>query len=342
MLAGAKRYLRSPTGKLALTYMAIIMTMTVVFSMVIFLIASRQFDRPLPPRMDMHMSDNGEAVQSAFRQRADDAKTELFVSLLFLNLAMLGFGAWFSMYLAKLTMDPIEQAMQEQSRFVTDASHELRTPLTAIRSMNEVVLRRKNITDKDARELAGKNVQEVTKLHALTTSLLGLVHTEKGGSALRPVGLQECVGEAMESVVAAAQQRGISVEDSVPNVTVLSQPEQLCQVIRILIDNAVKYSHDKGTVRISGSRTGAAVTLFVEDDGVGISKADLPHIFARFYRADESRSKERRSGFGLGLAIAKTISDRLGMRITAESQPGKGSRFSITLPLYNETKDRSS
>ena len=336
MLQRAKHFITTRTGKLALTYLAIIMTMTLVFSVVIFTIASNQFDRPLPPHNDARsLTGNSDSIQELFDQRAADAKLELLTSLLLLNIGMFGFGAWFSVHLAKLTMEPIEQAMQEQSRFVTDASHELRTPLTALRSVNEVALRRKNMNDDDARELARKNIAEITKLHTLTTSLLGLIHTEQMALVPQPVALQQVVGDAMEAVVAAAQERKISVTDTTPNVTVLSQPDQLTQVVRILLENAVKYSHPKGEVGVAAVPAGDTVTLTVSDTGIGISKADLPHIFSRFYRADESRSKVRHEGYGLGLAIAKSISDQLGMNLAVKSQLGKGSEFSVVLPLHH-------
>lgn len=106
-------------------------------------------------------------------------------------------------------------------------------------------------------------------------------------------------------------------------------------MVRILLDNAVKYSHKNSTVTVSAATHGnKLVTLTITDTGVGIHKDDIPHIFSRFYRADESRSKEHHDGYGLGLAIAKAISDRFAMAIRVTSHPGKGSAFSIDVPLY--------
>lgn len=339
MIKQAQDFMRTRTGKLALTYLGIIMAMTLIFSGVIFAIASHQFDRPLPDHIELRGSMGGmqpEAMRAIFDQRALDAKWELFVGLLFLNVAMLLFGAWFSYYLAHLTMEPIERAMHEQSRFVTDASHELRTPLTALRSINEVALRRKKMTDAEAKELAAKNVAEVTKLHTLATSLLGLVHTEQTTVQLVPLALQHVISEAMEPVVIAAQEKHVEVIDEVPSTTVLSERDKLVQVVRILLDNAVKYSHKNGTVRLYTTQTAQECILHVQDNGVGISKDDVENIFARFYRADESRNKEQRGGFGLGLSIAKTISDQLGMNIAAISELKQGSIFSISLPLAKD------
>lgn len=339
-LSEVKAFLKTRTGQLALTYLAIIMAMTVIFSIVIFAIASNQFDRPLPQhgtfRGGMYGGSNlsGEdSLEMLLAQRAAEARLGLFVSLLFLNVGVLLFGVWFSVRLARQTMEPIEEAMDEQSRFVSDASHELRTPLTALQSMNEVALRRKKITEEDARELAAANVEQAAKLHALTSSLLGLVTAGKQVPKLEAVDLQSTVGDAMASVVTAAQQKDVQVEDNVPSISVTANPDQLVQVIRILLDNAVKYSKKGGRVMIDADATGERVRLRVTDKGVGISRSDLPHIFSRFYRADSSRSKEEHDGYGLGLAIAKSISDQMQWSITATSTKGKGSSFSIDLPL---------
>lgn len=325
-----------------MTYLAIIMAMTIVFSMVIFAIASNQFDRPLPQHEPLRgglysISGDGDVdIQNLLTQRADEAKLGLLFSLLILNIGMLAFGLWFSVHLARLTMEPIEQAMEEQSRFVSDASHELRTPLTALQSMNEVALRRKKITEKEARELAEANVEQATKLHALTSSLLGLVASNKVAVKLEPVAIQDAVADAMTAVVAAAQGKGITVDDETQAVTVRASREQLVHVLRILLDNAIKYSADGSSVRLITDVQGPKVRLSVVDKGIGITAADMPHIFSRFYRADTSRSKERHDGYGIGLAIAKSISDHMHWDITAESKAGKGSTFTVELPVAHK------
>ena len=338
MLQRAKTFLKTRTGHLAMTYLAIIMAMTVIFSVVIFAIASNQFDRPLPPKASnrggLYSTVMGQdSLQDLLTERANEARLGLFVSLLLLNSGMLLFGVWFSAYLARLTMEPIEEAMEEQARFVSDASHELRTPLTALQSMNEVALRRKKIiTDKEARELATANVDQAAKLHTLTSSLLGLV-TAGRVSKREPVELQPVVGDVLGTVVAVAQQKDVTVDDQLPALTVMADRDQLAQVIRILVDNAIKYSLKGGTVQLTAKPQGNKVKLSVIDQGVGIAAADLPHIFSRFYRADSSRSKEQHDGYGIGLSIAKSISDHMHWNISVESEPDKGSTFSIELPL---------
>ncbi len=336
MLTKLHHYITSRRGKLALTYLGIIMGLTLVFSVVIYGIASRQFDRPLQRPGDMRAEGMARRnVDDLFAERATEARGELLTGLAMLNLSVLLLGVWLSTYLARLTMEPIEQAMAKQAQFVSDASHELRTPLTALQSINEVALRRKKITDSEARELATKNVAETAKLYALTSSLLGLVHAEQS-TERQVVDVQAAVSDAMEHVVPAAQQKDVRVEDTVSAVRVVSQHSRLVQVIKIMLENAVKYSHAGGVVTIATKTQGHTVQLSVADTGVGIAKQHIPHIFNRFYRVDEARSQEAEPGYGIGLAIAKTISDQMGMNISVISKVGKGTTFTIELPLATE------
>lgn len=328
-------FVRSRRGRLAFTYLAIIMVLTVIFSVVIYFIASTQFDRPLPQRgfgREIIFIDR-DNVERVFLQRANETRAGLVMGLVSLNIFVLGLGSWLSVVLAKRTLQPIEEAMEEQSRFISDASHELRTPLTALQVTNEVALRRKTISEQDAREIFQHNVDETTKLHTLTTSLLGLIKTEQPESATSPtpVALQAVVGDAMSAVVAKAQEKSVTVQDNVAKLNVLSQAEPLTQVLRILLDNAVKYSKKSGKVMIDTLEKGDDVELRVIDEGIGIAATDIPHIFSRFYRADVSRSKVTHDGYGLGLAIAKSISDRNYMRLGVKSVKGQGSTFSIHL-----------
>ncbi len=152
------------------------------------------------------------------------------------------------------------------------------------------------------------------------------------------VRLQEVVSDALALVVDKAQAKKLTVEDAVADVRVMAPSEQLAQVVRILLDNAVKYSKQGGGVTLWTEVKEATVRLHVSDDGIGIAKEQLPHIFSRFYRVDDARSKDKADGYGLGLAIAKTISDRYKMHIAAASEVGKGSTFSIDLPVAQPTK----
>lgn len=324
------------TGRLAATYLAIIMGLTLVFSGVIYAISSSQFDRPLPPR-----GQNGSSFQlndftrsdleQLFDQRADQARAELLLSLVILNLMVLLGGAFFSYFLARRTLQPIEAAMETQSRFVSDASHELRTPLTALQVTNEVALRKKKLSLAEAKELIGYNLAETVKLRSLSDALLSLAKQESGDRDRTEISLPETVLDAVQTLEPLAKDKKITLSHDIPAVTVTANQPAVTQIVRILLDNAIKYSPEKSVVELTVN-AGQGTVITVHDHGPGIAPEHLPHIFDRFYRVDESRSSAYGQGSGLGLAIAKAIADRHGYEIRVESTLGKGSRFSLHLP----------
>lgn len=316
-----------------MTYLAIIMTLTLAFSVVIYFLASAQFDRQAHPRFDYGRDGEYSILRQQFedllRERSSQAKTDLLITLALLNGGVLLLGAWFSYFLARKTLEPIEEAMDAQSQFVSDASHELRTPLTALQTTNEVALRKKNLGLDEAKELIGQNITETIKLRELTNALLGLVQEEHGDAPNTRLDLRNVVNDTLQTVIPLAQAKSILVEDEIPEVYVFANANSLSQVIRILLENAIKYSSESSTVHVNAHSDGENVLLQVADEGIGIAADELDKIFRRFYRVDTSRSKQDTHGYGLGLAIAKTICDRQGMSLSVESEPGKGSMFTV-------------
>jgi two-component system OmpR family sensor kinase len=250
----------------------------------------------------------------------------------------------------------LESATQAQRRFVADASHELRAPLTTIQG-NLAFLQRHldELPPEERHMMLADAYGETLRLAELVEELLLLARAD--ASADTPIEAQAVETVAEEStrreppveldraVLQLVRQlrRRLGVEGSkvqlevghIEPVRIHGDEESLRRVILILLDNALKYTQssgeaDVGRVIISLERTGGQAVLRVRDTGIGIEPADLPHIFERFYRADRARS---RRGTGLGLSIAQTLVEQLGGRITAESTPGKGSTFSVWLPL---------
>jgi two-component system OmpR family sensor kinase len=226
-----------------------------------------------------------------------------------------------------------QEALSRQRRFAADASHELRTPLTSIsghaRMLDEWALEGDKVT---ARRSVGTIRREAARMRGMIESLLTLSRRDEG--APMEVGRYNlgAVGkEATETAGAAADGR-VSVE-FVPmehEVTATFDRERVMQVASILLDNAVKYTPDGGSVTVSvGEEDNGSVVLAVSDTGVGISEEQLPLVFERFYRADPSRSA---GGAGLGLSIARQIAEAHGGQIRVESTPGKGSTFTLLLP----------
>jgi len=249
-----------------------------------------------------------------------------------LNIGALLCGSAFSYYMARRTLRPMEEAMEMQARFASDASHELRTPLTIMQTEIEVVLGKTNLSLQRAKDALRSNHQEVTRLRDLSEGLLRLTHTPQSPPALQAVAVDEIVGEAINRQLKPAQAKRIAIADEVPRLSLRGDKQSLAQALAILLDNAIKYSPTGRTIYITGRVQGRYVLLEVRDEGQGIRATDLPHIFERFYRADTSRSSRRVSGYGLGLAIAQNIIQQHGGVITATSTLGKGSTFTIKLP----------
>ncbi len=218
--------------------------------------------------------------------------------------------------------------------FVGNVSHELRTPLAAIKAIVDT-LRDGAIDDKEAAmNFLNRLDVEVDGMTQMVAELTELSRIETGRIKLKlePVNINSLIEEvaARLSPQAERQQVSLSTELASDLPLVQADKERIQQVIVNIVHNAIKFTPSGGRVAISTKHSGESVMAQVSDTGIGISKDDLPHIFERFFKADKSRST---SGTGLGLAIAKHIVQTHGGSIWVESEEGKGSTFSFSLPL---------
>ena len=230
-------------------------------------------------------------------------------------------------------LDHLDSAYSTQQRFVADASHELRTPLTILRGEIEVALRKPRSAD-EYREVLQSNKEEIEALSPLTDNLLTLARADAGQIALHreETDLLKLVREVAEKLQPAAATRDVTLEVEADGPTPLSCDRmQIERVIFNLIDNAISYSPNGEVVSIKLSSDGHEVRLKIADAGPGIASEHLPQLFDRFYRADQSRSREH-EGAGLGLAIVKTFVEAHGGTVSASSTVGKGAVFSVRLP----------
>lgn len=229
------------------------------------------------------------------------------------------------------TLERLEKLFDTQRRFLADVSHELRTPLTVIKG--EVGLMR--LTNELDEESLRNIEKEVDRLTRLVGDLLLLAQAESGQLPLdlKPVEMDTILLEVMQQMqVLASGKINLRLEE-IDQVIVNGDRDRLKQVILNLVSNAINYTPPGGEVRVWLSKQDGRACLKVEDTGPGIQPDDLPYIFDRFYRGDPSRKRTENSGFGLGLSIAKWIVDRYGGQIEVESQVGKGTRFTVWLPL---------
>ncbi len=236
--------------------------------------------------------------------------------------------------------DTTELRMLERVRlqFVANVSHELKTPLAVIKS-NVEALQDGAADDPEARVLfLGQASQEADRLGALIQDLLSLARIESGqlGLELQAVPLDEAILDCLERNQQRAESKShrlveVPPPNDAPNLPVLADPDALRQVLDNLVDNAIKYTRNGGTITVRWYSASDGVGFEVEDTGVGIGDRDLPRIFERFYRADKARSREV-GGTGLGLAIVKHLVQSMKGTIRVASQLGKGTTFRVVLP----------
>ena len=229
-------------------------------------------------------------------------------------------------------------------RFTADASHELKTPLTVVRADVERAMHPSASSHERAQALE-EAMQEIARMSDLVDSLLTLARADEGRFDLvrEAVPLEPLVRDVFETAVILGEDAGVSVSlPLVEDAVVLGDGTRLRQLFLNLITNAIKYTSRGGHVEITLSlRNNDEVGFSVRDTGVGIAAADLPHVFDRFWRADRARSRRvgdgkggvDRTGFGLGLAISQWIAQAHGGTLTAQSRLGRGSVFTVLLPV---------
>ena len=222
----------------------------------------------------------------------------------------------------------LEESFRRQRDFVSDASHELRTPISVIRGYADLLIRWGKSDPAVLEEGLEAIRGEADNMRSVVEQLLYLARLGSFVPRMSEFDLAEVIEDIVEAYGMTNVDKTITTHmpDSLP---VTADRSLAVELIRIVTDNAIKYTHPGGKVDIRAeARAGGGATVTVSDDGVGISAEDLPHIFDRFYRCDKARGRESGST-GLGLAIAKSITGMLGGDITVRSVPGEGSEFTI-------------
>jgi signal transduction histidine kinase len=236
-------------------------------------------------------------------------------------------------------MERLETSFAGLRRFTADASHELKTPLAVLRADVERAMS-PNASRTEKMVALEEALQETTRMADLVASLLTLARADEGRFDLHrePVELEPLVREVFETAHILGEESGLEVTlPVVMPATVMGERTRLRQLFLNLVTNAIKYTPRSGSVEITLSTVGRTATFSVRDTGIGISAADLPHVFERFYRADRARSRTaERGGFGLGLSISQWIAEAHGGTISVRSRLGRGSTFTVTLPVVDE------
>lgn len=340
---------RSAIIKLTSFYVLVVLLICLVFSIATFTVAAQRIERgaqrqqqiirnfgfqnPQNPNADRPRFDPNGVVKQRIDEQVKRDRRDLLYSILLANIVILTLSTFAAYLFAKRTLKPIEQSHAAQSKFTADASHELRTPLAVMKTEIEVALRNLD-SDEDLRNVLKSNLEEVNKLTNLSNQLLGLTRVSQETRTFEKLNISE-IGE--RKILDFQQKNDLKINTFVePNLFIVGNAELVQTVFDILLNNAIQYARQSPVeVDVSISSAGEKIILVIKDNGIGIPKSDLPHVFDRFFRGTQARTL-RKNGHGLGLALAKEISEKLKGKISVDSVEGEYSLFKIVLPKVAE------
>lgn len=336
---------QSATLKLTAWYLAILMAMSLTFSVVIYQLNFHEVNNRLEnlqhsiietfnplgiERKDQYRYDEGPG--SALFNEARKASAQMILSLVYINIVVLCAGGLGAYFLARRTLRPIEDAHEAQSRFTSDASHELRTPLAAMKAELEVSLRDSQLEIDEARELLESNLEEVDKLIQLSEMLLKLSRLDHDTLEYGAVDIVAVFNDVLKRY--PKYQKRFDVTARKKAVTQANEAA-ISELISILVDNALKYSPDKTKIHVRIFEQRGLVGFEVKNQGTPIPSELLPKLFDRFFRVDSSRTNSAKNGYGLGLSIAKKIIDVHHGELTVTSTDD-GTAFTFYLPIIKK------
>jgi two-component system, OmpR family, sensor histidine kinase CiaH len=258
-------------------------------------------------------------------------------------LMVIGFGSLVSivvailagLYLAGKALIPIQSAWNKQQQFVSDASHELRTPLSVMKLHLERLFRHPSHTIEEESEHISEVIRETKRMTKIVTDLLTLARSDSHELQIKKatVRMDQILQRTISLFQEAAMLKEITLTSTIYEpLSISGDEERLQQLVVILLDNSVKYTKEKGLIKVTAKKGASHFQIEIEDTGIGIAKEDLPYIFDRFFRGDRARTRTK-EGTGLGLAIAKWITEAHGGDIQVFSELGAGTRFLLTFPL---------
>lgn len=336
---------RSATFKLTMWYLAIVMAISLAFSAVLYGVATGELDRGLNNE-SRRISRQFPVFEGNPLLRPepdyDSGAHRILFRLLGFNIVVLLGAGLASYWLARRTLEPIEEAHEQQKRFTADVSHELRTPLTALKMETEVALMNAKNGKKELKAVLASNLEEAGKLENLINSLLRLTRLEAGElqQQFKALDARTVAEAAITQARKSAKERKIKISNQLSVASINGDQDSLTQLLLILLDNAIKYSQPGSTIKVSVKMEDGNVNFSVQDNGSGMDRKTLEHVFERFYRGgDGSRNRSQAEGFGLGLSIAKMIADIHRGTITLESRPGQGTTAIFSLPTTKSAEN---
>ncbi len=283
------------------------------------------------------MEDTPDGTRIAFADQSGERSSMANLLLTSLLVGIGGLTAFFfiSLFLSSWILRPVEQAWEQQRQFVADASHELKTPLTVILANTGILLAHRQERIEDQAKWVEYIKAEADRMKKLVDDLLFLAKSDASRTPALPTSMNfsDVVWSCLLPFESVAFEQGIELNSQIdPEISLVGNEGQLKQLVVILLDNACKYAGEKGKVCLKLTRQGERVRLAVNNTGPAIPQEALGHLFERFYRVDKSRARED-GGYGLGLAIAQTITEQHRGKISVESTEQAGTTFIVNLPI---------
>lgn len=237
-----------------------------------------------------------------------------------------------SLFFARRAISPVEVAYEKQKQFIADASHELKTPIAVIHANAEALYANKTATIESQQKWLDYITAETDRMGKLVSDLLYLAKTDSEAvkSELAPFNISHVVTDVLLAMEAVVFEKGITLSQNIePDLIANGVRDKIKQVVIILLDNAVKYVNENGSINVTLRKSRNHILFSVKNTGRGIPKESLPKLFDRFYRIDPSRAHD--GGYGLGLSIAKAIIENAGGKIYASSVEGESTTFVFEL-----------
>lgn len=281
-----------------------------------------------------HKNENGLEIAFIDRSEEIDTLNSLITTSILVGALSLSAFLIISIFLSKWAIKPAEDAFNRQKQFIADASHELKTPLTKILANSEILLSHKNETISSQIKWIEYIKLESERMRGLVNDLLFLAKLDYKENLIssKEINLSDLVWSVIlpfESLIFENNKKLESNIDS--DIFFTGNENQIKQLVVILIDNAIKYCSEKGTIKINLNKNQNKINLWVNNSAVPIPKEEQKHIFERFYRVDKSRVREN-GGYGLGLSIAKEIVELHKGQILVTSDEENGTTFKIVFP----------
>ena len=240
-----------------------------------------------------------------------------------------------ALYLTRNALKPIEITWNNQAKFIQDASHELRTPITIVFSKLEGLLKHPNNTISDEVEGIADAMNESRRLKKMINDLLTLTKEDYVDLVEKEeLDLEKLVEDICDDFfdIALIQNKTLKISSQLKHKNIISDKNKLRQLLIIFIDNAFKYTEEEDYIKISLKEKEESIYITIEDNGMGIKKEEIPHLFDRFFRSENVRNKDI-DGSGIGLSIAKVLSESLKYKLNVNSEYGKWTKFDIIIPI---------